>query len=343
MTILERLDQVQSMEGRLTAKAPAPRSMKIETTTNCNHACSYCSRQYNDRQHGNMSWSFYLSLLDQAKELGVKEVGPFFLGEPFMLKNLHEWVGEAKKRGFFVFLTTNGTATTPDRIQKVMDAGLDSLKFSCNYYDADQFSKLANVSPKLFWRIEHNINEARKIRDHHGYKCELSASSIMYTGDQKEKMQEYMGRIEKQVDVTYFNVYYAMSIDAAEIESATGYKPNVGNPGRLRYVDGKWKQIRSPVPCWSLWEMHIGMGDWDAEVGDYSYHAAGCCFDGSGGRFNMGRLNGPKGMSLAEAWNSQSFQELRQAHLDNKIHGTACELCIYGVSSAASKPIQFAA
>jgi hypothetical protein len=127
-----------------------------------------------------------------------------------------------------------------------------------------------------------------------------------------------------------------MSLDAKDIEGATGYKPNVGNPGRLRLVDGKWTQIRPAVPCWSLWEMHVGMGDWDADSGDYSYHLAGCCFDGSGGRFNMGRLNGTEGMSLREAWNSSAFMELRQAHLDDKIRGTACESCIYGIADAAA-------
>lgn len=138
-------------------------------------------------------------------------------------------------------------------------------------------------------------------------------------------------RIEKLVDATYWNVYYAMSVDAKEIEGATGYRPNVGNPGRLRLIDGKWTQIRPPVPCWSLWEMHVGMGDWDPEANDYSYHLAGCCFSGDG-RFDMGRLNGPRAMTLKDAWNSAKFQGLRQAHLDDKVRGTLCEPCIYGAS-----------
>jgi len=64
MSIIDRLDQVQSLNGRLTAIAPIPTSVKLETTTLCNHDCSYCSRQYRDRKHGIMSWSFYTRILD---------------------------------------------------------------------------------------------------------------------------------------------------------------------------------------------------------------------------------------------------------------------------------------
>jgi organic radical activating enzyme len=327
MTILDRLDQVQDLKGRLTAIAPIPRSVKLETTTLCNHDCSYCSRQYRDRQHGTMSWDFYLRILDEMKEAGVQQVGLFFLGEPFMIKNLPDWVAESKKRGFFTFLTTNGTAPTPERIKRVMEAGLDSLKFSCNYFDAQQFVAIARVNPNLFGRIFKNIMAARYTRDLGQYKCELSASSIMYADSQKEAMEEYMSRVAEYVDVTYWNPFYSMSLYQDEIEGATGYRPMAGNPGRLKYVNGKWVTTREPIPCWSAWEGHLGMGDWDDELKDYRYHLSACCFDGSG-KFNMGDLNGPEGMSFKEARNSPKFVELRKAHLAKKIEGTVCESCV---------------
>ena len=327
MSIIDRLDQVQSLNGRLTAIAPIPTSVKLETTTLCNHDCSYCSRQYRDRKHGIMSWSFYTRILDEMKEAGVKQVGLFFLGEPFLIKNLDAWVAIAKQKGFFTFITTNGTALNAGRIRSVMAAGLDSLKFSCNYYDEHQFSELARVSPKLFGRIEQNIKSAREIRDSGGYQCELSASSIMYSGEQKEKMQAYMERISQWVDVTYWNPFYSMSMYADEIEGATGYRPHAGNPGRLKYIDGKWIPTREPIPCWSAWEGHLGMGDWDDELNDYRYHLSACCFDGSG-KFNMGDLNGPDGLDFQSAWNSPEFVKLRQAHLDKKIEGTVCQSCV---------------
>jgi organic radical activating enzyme len=327
MSIIERLDQVQSLEGRLTPVAPIPTSVKLETTTLCNHDCSYCSRQYRERQHGVMSWDFYVRILGEMKEAGVNQVGLFFLGEPFMIKNLAEWVREAKRQGFFVFLTTNGTAPTPKTLQAVMEAGLDSLKFSCNYFDADQFVRIARVNPKLFGRIAQNMQAAKKIRDENGYKCELSASSIMYADYQKDAMEEYMKNVSQWVDVTYWNPFYSMSMYADDMESNTGFRPHAGNPGRLKYQDGKWVTTREPLPCWSAWEGHLGMGDWDDELKDYRYHLSACCFDGSG-RFNMGDLNGPNGMSFKAAWNSAEFVKLRKAHLDKQIEGTVCQACV---------------
>src|SRR3990167_7298938 len=324
MSILDRLDQVQSLEGRLTAVAPIPTSIKIENTTRCQHACGYCSRNYHDRKFGDMNKDFYQDILDQLKEAGVKQVGPFFLGEPFLLKDIDWWIKEAKKRGFFVFLTTNGTACTPRGLELAMQAGLDSLKFSCNYYNAEQFAQIARVSPKLFDRILANVKSARKIRDNGGHQCELSASYIMYSGEQKDRMQDYMDQVATYVDATYANSFYAMSVEAGEIEKATGFKPNVGNPGRLRFIEGKWVQIREPVPCWSLWEGHIGQGKWIEEEQDYRYHLTACCFASDGGDFNMGDLNGPNKMSFVEAWNSPKFQELRQRHVDRNVRATVC-------------------
>ena len=327
MSIIERLDQVQDLKGRLTPVAPIPRSVKLETTTLCNHDCSYCSRQYRDRKHGIMSWEFYTRILGEMKKAGVQQVGLFFLGEPFMIKNLDEWVFEAKKHGFFTFITTNGTAPTRQKLWAVMRAGLDSLKFSCNYFDADQFARIARVNPKLFGRIQQNVMAAKEIRDREGYKCELSASSIMYADSQKDMMEEYMRWISRFVDVTYWNPFYSMSLYADEMESNTGYRPHAGNPGRLKYVDGKWVTTRDPIPCWSAWEGHLGMGDWDDAIKDYRYHLSACCFDGSG-RFNMGDLNGPSGLSFVEAWNSPTFVELRKAHIEKNIKGTVCEACV---------------
>lgn len=327
MSIIERLDKVQDLKGRLTAFAPVPRSVKLETTTLCNHDCSYCSRQYRDRKHGIMSWSFYTRILGEMKDAGVSQVGLFFLGEPFLIKNLPEWVAEAKKQGFFVFLTTNGTAPNEKNLDAVMAAGLDSLKFSCNYYDAEQFSQMARVNPKLFERIEQNIKAARQIRDAKGYKTELSASSIMYQDEQKELIQGYMARVAEYVDTTYWNPFYSMSMYADDMEQNTGYRPHAGNPGRLKYQNGKWVTTRDPIPCWSAWEGHLGMGDWDEGLQDYRYHLSACCFDGSG-KFNMGDLNGPEGMKFLEAWNSPEFVSLRESHLKKQIEGTVCESCV---------------
>ena len=76
----------------------------------------------------------YSRLIREMRDAGVEELGVFYIGESFTCKWLPDAIAEAKKIGFpYVFLTTNGSAATPDRVEACMKAGLDSLKFSINF------------------------------------------------------------------------------------------------------------------------------------------------------------------------------------------------------------------
>jgi radical SAM protein with 4Fe4S-binding SPASM domain len=53
-----------------------------------------------------------------------------------------------------------------------------------------------------------------------------------------------------------------------------------------------------------------------------------CCFGtGIDGDLVMGDL---KQEGFMEAWNSDAYQTLRQAHLNKDVRGTACESCAAG-------------
>ena len=71
----------------------------------------------------------------------LKEVGCFYLGESFSaIQSFLIWaIGYAKTKVPYVFLTTNGSLAKPEYIERCMEAGLDSLKFSINASDDEQF------------------------------------------------------------------------------------------------------------------------------------------------------------------------------------------------------------
>ena len=58
--------------------------------------------------------------------------------------------------------TTNGRLATPDRVEACMRAGLDSLKFSFNFSDPQQFHDVTRVRASDFWTVEQNLREARR-------------------------------------------------------------------------------------------------------------------------------------------------------------------------------------
>ena len=115
---------------------PIPRNMMVSLANTCNHKCVFCYNKKiraEEKSWVTMSESFLSSLLCQAYNLGVREVGFYTVGEPFMSPLLEDAVVKASDIGYeYIYLTTNGVLAKPDRVEKLFRGGLHSLKFSVN-------------------------------------------------------------------------------------------------------------------------------------------------------------------------------------------------------------------
>ena len=314
MTITQRIDAITKV-AHFSALAPAPRSVKIEVSPRCNYRCGFCALRTREKQPlEDMDFDLFRRITTEMREAGVEEIGVFYLGESFMNPGLlADCIRHCKQIGFpYVFLTTNGSLCSQDALSAVFEAGLDSLKFSCNVSDAEQFRDVVGVSPKYFAKSIMAIRHARRLRDTGGYDCGLYASSIRYDGEQQARMEAFLEEnVLPFVDEHYWLPLYSMGSIATEREAELGYRPTAGNQGRLG-------NLREPLPCWAAFtEGHVR-----ADGG-----LSMCCFD-SDGRFVMGDLNE---QTFMEAWNSTEFQRIRTAHLAKDVTGTVCQECVaYG-------------
>lgn len=304
--ISERIDAITKIsEQYLGTVLPAPRSVKIEITATCNYHCAFCVKSL-EKASGNMDRALYKRLIREFRAAGVEELGVFFIGESFTCSWLPDAIKDAKDIGFpYVFLTTNGSAATPDKVKACFEAGLDSLKFSINFHSAAQLAEVAKVSPTYWRRSIDNLKAARQIRDEGGYGCKIYASSIKFDGAQGEAMQAVVDEIKGYCDQTYWLPLYGMS----GASKAAGWKPQPGNPGRL-------DAMRDPLPCWSAFtEGHVTKDG----------HLAACCFgNGADGSLQMADL---KEVSFMDGWNCQAYQDLRAAHLAKDVSKTGCAEC----------------
>jgi hypothetical protein len=306
-SITERIDAVTDVtRDYWQTVVPAPRSIKVSLDDACQFRCGFCARGSGSGQSaGPMEWGMYCRLVDEMVREGIEEIGLFFIGEPMMAARLLDAVRYAKEAGIgYVFLTTNGALATGVKVKALMEAGLDSIKFSFNYADGAQVKEVAGVSERNFGRIVANIKDARAVKDAGGFGCGIYASSIMLDGEQGVRMKEAVKEIEPYVDEHYWLPLFSFG-------GQTDFgAPVRGNPGRL-------DRMREPLPCWSVFkEGHI------TSAGDISL----CCFD-SHHRWVVGNLAGG---TFMEAWNCQEAQDLRAAHLRKDVTGTACEHCAVG-------------
>jgi radical SAM protein with 4Fe4S-binding SPASM domain len=293
----------------LKCELPAPRAVKIELTSQCNYRCGFCAHRLRMKSRGEMDFGLYKRLVGQMVDAGVEELGMFYIGESFMCDWLPEAIAYAKQRGIqYVFLTTNGSLATPDKVKQCMAAGLDSLKFSMNNADEQQFVEIAAVKPKLFRASIKNLKAAKKIRDEGGFRCGLYASSIQYDGAQQKRMLALVDEIRPYVDEHYWLPLYSMGSLSTQREEELGYRPIAGNQGRIG-------ALREPLPCWSAFtEGHI----------THDGKLSACCFD-AGDKWVMADLTKT---TFLKGWNSEAFQELRRAHLKKDVKGTICESCV---------------
>lgn len=325
MTITERIDAVTAIPADfLTPVCPVPKSVKIELTGRCNYRCGFCALRTRERQpKSDMDFELFKRITQEMREAGVEEIGVFYLGESFMnpelLVNAIRFLKQELKFPY-VFLTSNGSLADPLSTGEVMKAGLDSLKWSVNACDEEQFEKVMGVKRGLFHLALRNIKDAHTIRETGGYTTNLYASSIRYDGDQQRKMETLLDEyVRPFVDQHYWLPLYQMGMYADRIETNLGYTPTHGNMGRLD--DNTGLPNRAPLPCWSAFrEGHVR----------HDGHLSVCCF-GADDRFDAGDLNT---QSFMDAWNSVAYQHVRDAQLrtltegPQALKGTMCEVCV---------------
>jgi MoaA/NifB/PqqE/SkfB family radical SAM enzyme len=316
MTITERIDNITHIPVEYQqAKPPCPKSVKIELTGRCNYRCGFCALRMRDDQplpKDDMSLHFFKRITRQMYVAGVEEIGVFYLGESLMAPELVVQAVQWLKWDLgmpYVFLTTNGSLAGERVTHALFNAGLDSLKFSINAADFDQFEEVMGVKAKLYEQALVNLKRAKEIRDRCKYKTKLYASSIQYDGEQQARMESLVReRVKPFVDEHYWLPLYSMGSVATEREAELGYRPTAGNQGRIG-------GLVKPLPCWSAFSEGHVRSDGLVSL---------CCFDADG-RFQVGNLHDDEWMDI---WHNDKFTEVRRAHLAEDLTGTVCEECV---------------
>ena len=128
----------------------------------CNLSCTYCN-EYDDYSKP-VDTGIMVSRINRLADLGTGIV-TLSGGEPLLHPELDEIIRAMRRRGVLAGMITNGYLLTPDRVQRLNQAGLDHLQISIDNVMPDDVSKksLKVLDKKLQTLAEHaefhvNIN-----------------------------------------------------------------------------------------------------------------------------------------------------------------------------------------
>ena len=303
--IRERVQEQKASRSHMEerqALPPMPKSMLVELTNGCNHACLFCANPHMQRQVGRIDSDLLFRVMAEARAAGVEEIGLYTTGEPFVHKDLAGFTAKAHDLGFgYIFVTTNGALATPDRSKAVIDAGLNSIKFSINAGSRETY---LTIHGRDDWdQVMANLRFIAEYRRTLDRPLALAVSFIV-TDVTKAETEAFKAMVEPLVDDVIFLDCVTQMGQSELAQSMLSPTPQTAATGICHLPFN-----RLHVTC----EGYLTL----------------CCTD----YHNYLVVADLKAMSLAEAWHCDAFVKARRMHIEQRLDGTMCGRCWTGDKS----------
>jgi MoaA/NifB/PqqE/SkfB family radical SAM enzyme len=267
------------------------RQLLIEPNNICNLKCIMCPYPDMTRPKETMPMELFKSIVDQAAELGCKEVMLMLYNEPYTDKFLFERIEYVRKKGLLCSYYSNGTLLKQnDNIPKTLETPPDLICFSVDGFSKEVFEKIrVNANRDTVYSGIHELFEERNRRGLVKPRIE-----IYYT------LNEF-----NQHELKTFKKYLQGRADFVSIFPIDSRRSD-------EFVKLNYKRLK-PYPCFNKSEIHV--------------HSSGkialCCFDSDGG-MNIGDLNK---QSLKEILASPNFNRILESHYHRKRDMKVCNNC----------------
>lgn len=283
-------------------------TMNIEISSKCNQLCIYCiySTMGVHSKGKFIDEDLFYRLTKEAYELGIRNIGLYSAGEPLLNPKIYDYIRYLKELGFsYVYVSTNGILCTPENFKKLIDAGIDSVKFTISSCERENYKRHHGVDS--FELVKNNIEFAGKYRRENSIDVKLFIFTVLtkYNQHEKEDITKMFG--EYVDEILFTNV-----VDG--VFSMKGLKEYL-------YVDKSDYFLTGgdiKLPCHELFN-RVNV--------DVDGYLCVCCLI----NHDMTKIADLNKVSLDEGLNGKEFVELRQRHLNGDISNTICNRCINNI------------
>ena len=278
-----------------------PTISNIELTNACGMKCIMCPRQYMQRKIGFIDLRLFEKIVKQMK-FNSKIVLHHF-GDPLLHPKLEEILRICKKYGVQSSLSTNPTSLTKEKIEQILNGGLDHLHISLDGATKETYEKIRRGRADYDVAIK-NINNFLEEKKKHGLKKPFTVIAIIRMKETKDEIEKFKKQWSGKEGIN--------RVDAKEFITWDGSMKDITNLGDEYSHKFKRKYY---YPCFWPWgKLTV---TWDGKV-------VPCCFDYDA-KVILGDLNK---QTLEEIWNGKAMQNFRKQQIDNSFpEGHLCKNC----------------
>ena len=296
-----------------------PKNALVELTNACNHACIFCYNPEMKRSINSIDINIFKSFVLKGVSEGLEEVGLYSTGEPFMTKNLHQFVKIGKEAGLKrVYITTNGSLAKLSKVQESLKVGLDSIKFSINAGSKETYKIIHGQDD--FDKVIKNLKDIYYYKNKNNIKLQLLCSFV-FTDLTKKEMASFKKEYQKYFDE---EIRFVKAINqGGHTKERTEIlinkiDNNTNNTNNLSLE----KNVK---PCGMVWDrLHL------TSEGNLT----ACCVDYEN---NLVYKKFSEKEKMIDQFNSEKIANLREKHLNNDLKNTICYNCIYNENSKYNK------
>lgn len=322
-----------------------PPYVQIEPVGQCNLRCEMCPIQFrkDGPPHGPlafMKWETFTSLLDGFPDLEKLHLQG--LGEPMMHPRFFDMVRYAADKGIQVTINTNLTLLNPERTERLVTCGLDTLYFSIDGSTAETYERirkrarhdrvLRNVEMLLETRerlaselprlslvmviMRQNLHELPDlVRLAHAWSAEkFFVQHLSHDFGEPTLPEEYRPMREYMVEQTLahedperINRYFGEALELAE-DLGVNLRLPLTRP--KKYEQGTRGRDRCDWP-------------WTGAYISYEGYMMPCCMVSTPDRANFGKVTDH---TLASVWNGDEYNRFRE-QLDSDTPPDICRSC----------------
>ena len=197
--------------------------VNFDVCTYCNHGCTFCSNADEKTLKDKVKFEDYVKVMDNlVKYIDINELALSAKGEVLMNSDLEKIIIQSKKvyKVPYLYFSTNGYYLDDKRANSLLEAGIDSVKFSINATNREAYQKihLKDDFDRVIKHLKYLIS--LKKSQYTNLKIFISIVTNEPKEDVTKAFTKLLGNLEAVNDIFVYKLQYRPHQGSIEIDTS---------------------------------------------------------------------------------------------------------------------------